>query len=94
LSFTLSLLLAVFACAPATPDCTPTEERCNGADDDCDTVIDDNAVDPRSYYADADSDGYGDPSSPLLACALRSKLQGAVSAACAGTALCIVDSLI
>ena len=40
------------------------KEVCNGIDDDCDTLIDD--ADPyvdtstaRTYYKDADSDGYG-----------------------------------
>jgi hypothetical protein len=34
-------------------------EHCDGADEDCDSAIDENAVDATSYYADADSDGYG-----------------------------------
>jgi hypothetical protein len=39
------------------------DEYCNGVDDDCDGTIDeDTAVDAVSWYADADSDGYGDPS--------------------------------
>jgi len=36
------------------------EERCNGADDDCNGVIDDDASDARSFYLDADDDTWGD----------------------------------
>jgi hypothetical protein len=39
------------------------DEYCNGIDDDCDTDIDeDTAVDAVDWYADTDSDGYGDAS--------------------------------
>ncbi len=45
------------------------DERCNGIDDDCDGEVDeDSASDAATWYEDADSDGYGDPSSPVLAC--------------------------
>ncbi len=42
-------------------------ERCNGADDDCNGVVDDteSAV---TWYPDADGDGYGDPDQPLVVC--------------------------
>jgi predicted outer membrane repeat protein len=39
------------------------DEYCNGYDDDCDGVVDNAAVDELDWYADADGDGYGDPSS-------------------------------
>ena len=50
-------------------------EVCNGIDDDCDGDIDDDdasldASTASTYYRDADSDGYGDASSSLLACNL------------------------
>ncbi len=49
---------------------TGAEERCDGADNDCDgTVDEDDAVDASTWYADADADGYGDPSSSTTACA-------------------------
>ncbi len=44
-------------------------ESCNLIDDDCDTDVDeDDAVDALSWYEDADSDGYGDPSVVTAAC--------------------------
>ncbi len=44
-------------------------EACNGLDDDCDGTIDEpDAVDARSWYADADADGYGDAGSIAIAC--------------------------
>ncbi|HYK46418.1 MAG TPA: MopE-related protein, partial [Parafilimonas sp.] len=50
------------------------QEVCNGIDDDCDGLIDDAdpSTDPSTkttYYRDADGDGYGDPSIPILLCA-------------------------
>ncbi len=61
---------------PVEDDCDDTEptvnpdaeEVCNGIDDDCDEVIDTDATDRETFYADVDSDGYGDPESTTLAC--------------------------
>jgi hypothetical protein len=48
---------------PAAP------EYCNTEDDDCDGAIDEeDAVDPRTWYADTDSDTYGDPAATATAC--------------------------
>jgi uncharacterized protein (TIGR03382 family) len=47
-------------------------EVCNGLDDDCDTLVDDDDPDRTggtSWYGDGDGDGYGDPSAGTLACA-------------------------
>ncbi|MBM4390337.1 MAG: VCBS repeat-containing protein [Deltaproteobacteria bacterium] len=43
-------------------------EYCNLVDDDCDGETDEDAVDPLTWYADADSDAYGDPATSVLAC--------------------------
>ena len=42
-------------------------EACNGVDDDCDTVIDED-VQATGMYADADGDGFGDPNDPVASC--------------------------
>jgi hypothetical protein len=45
------------------------DELCNGIDDDCDEAVDeDDAVDASTWYADGDSDGFGDPDSSAPAC--------------------------
>ncbi|HND30274.1 MAG TPA: putative metal-binding motif-containing protein, partial [Myxococcota bacterium] len=38
------------------------EERCDGLDNDCSGVVDDNVVDGITLYTDADGDGFGDDS--------------------------------
>ncbi len=43
-------------------------ETCDGADGDCDGTVDEDATDPDTFYADADSDGYGDPGTTASAC--------------------------
>ena len=56
-------------CAPGDSDVFPgAEEICNDDDDDCDSAVDEDAIDQGSYYADDDSDGYGDPSDAVRAC--------------------------
>ncbi len=47
-------------------------EVCNLIDDDCDTVVDDNATDAKAWYADADADKYGNPASTKASCAAPS----------------------
>jgi MYXO-CTERM domain-containing protein len=49
-------------------------EVCNGLDDDCDALVDDAdpSIDPasqRTWWADADADGFGDPLAAGLGCA-------------------------
>ena len=44
-------------------------EYCNSEDDDCDGDIDENdAIDARTWHADADGDGFGDPTTGTIAC--------------------------
>lgn len=49
-------------------------EVCNDADDDCNDLVDDEPTDGTTYWTDADADGFGDPESPVLACALEDGL--------------------
>jgi hypothetical protein len=44
-------------------------ELCNGIDDDCDGVVDDDAAGGDWFYPDADGDGYGLSAFPLQHCA-------------------------
>jgi len=43
-------------------------EMCNGIDDNCDGVIDEDAVDIITWYADADGDDYGDAAAYKTEC--------------------------
>jgi len=46
-------------------------ELCDGVDNDCDATIDeDDAADATTWYADTDSDGFGDASSTTVSCEL------------------------
>jgi len=45
-------------------------ESCNSIDDDCDGVTDEGVT--NTYYADTDSDAYGNAQSPIQACTLPS----------------------
>lgn len=58
-------------------DCTPTAETCDGVDNDCNGIVDDQPIDGTLWYADLDGDGHGDESDPILACSAPS---GAISA--------------
>jgi hypothetical protein len=57
-------------CDDSDPHVHPgAAERCNGTDDDCDKLTDeDDAVDIPTWYADTDGDGYGAPDVAALLC--------------------------
>jgi len=52
--------------ADVNPDAT---EQCNSIDDDCNGEIDESGDDLRTFYVDADGDGYGDESDSIESCA-------------------------
>ncbi len=43
-------------------------EMCDLVDNDCDAEVDEGSPDARTYYLDADADGYGDPAVTASAC--------------------------
>lgn len=45
-------------------------ETCNERDDNCDSVVDEGAVDQLTWYVDGDADGYGESGSAVDACTL------------------------
>ena len=59
-------------CDDARSSVRPTgTETCNGRDDDCDTLTDEpDAVGAPLWYADVDSDTYGNPTTGLPACSV------------------------
>ena len=59
-------------CDDADPAIHPgAGERCDGFDNDCDALVDEadpEVSDTSRWYTDADADGYGDETSPVVAC--------------------------
>ena len=57
-------------CAPMNNSQYPgAPEYCNGADDNCDGITDENgAIGSNTYYPDSDGDGFGANSNAVLAC--------------------------
>ena len=48
--------------------CVPTAEVCDGADNDCDGAVDEEALDAAIFYEDGDEDGYGADGVTVSAC--------------------------
>ena len=44
------------------------DETCDGVDEDCDGTVDEQAIDGDTWYADSDTDGYGDASDSVQDC--------------------------
>jgi hypothetical protein len=73
---------AITACSASagyvatSTDCDDTDsnshpggvETCDGADNDCNTLVDDSATDADTWYYDFDADSYGDADLPTLSC--------------------------
>jgi hypothetical protein len=56
-------------CDDSDPAVNPAaSEVCGGVDDDCDGLVDEDAVDALPWYLDADGDGFGDPGVVTLSC--------------------------
>ncbi|MEC8381074.1 MAG: MopE-related protein [Myxococcota bacterium] len=47
-------------------------EYCDGIDNNCNSIVDSDAVDQNDLYLDSDSDGYGDPNTSITICGFQS----------------------
>ncbi|MEE2750492.1 MAG: MopE-related protein [Myxococcota bacterium] len=56
-------------CDDDDPDVHPgAEEHCDGVDEDCDSLVDEEPVDGSTWYADADGDGHGGSDFSQVSC--------------------------
>jgi hypothetical protein len=60
---------SAYDCDDTRADVNPSgTELCDGADNDCDGTVDEDADDAPTWYADGDGDGYGDERTTTEAC--------------------------
>jgi hypothetical protein len=56
-------------CNDQNPDIHPdADETCDRIDNNCDGVVDNDAVDGRAFYFDGDNDGWGDSEQVVMGC--------------------------
>ena len=56
-------------CDDSDPSIAPNAiEVCNNLDDDCDAIVDNNLSDSKTWYLDADGDGYGSETETIQSC--------------------------
>jgi hypothetical protein len=65
----------------------PAKEICNGKDDDCNGIVDDNAPGAPTWYADSDGDTYGNLASTVQACTASEKAPAGTHARIRGWAV-------
>ena len=59
-------LLAACGGGDGEPPCVPSAEVCDGRDNDCNGLVDEGVT--GTFYADLDSDGFGNVAAVVQAC--------------------------